>query len=184
MRKIGRRTQAPEPPSACRHARIRWRRSARLPPHSEEVGSKFQPCATPSSKNMISSGVSSCCAQSALDQNALHRFGHVEPGTANRCKRRQNAVLEKPEQHLRCIVSTQVIPDHQHPQQRQSFWQSSRHGQPFLPGEPQDAVRFGRQDRFFRQHSQDFSQQFFSHGCNTALALLVTPFMRTWPLAE
>jgi len=95
-----------------------------------------------------------------LDQNALHRFGHVEPGAANRCKHRQNAMLKQPEQHLSRIVSTQIIPDHQHPQWRQIFRQSDRHGQPFLPGEPHGAVRFGRQDRFFRQRSQDFSQLF------------------------
>jgi hypothetical protein len=48
-------------PNACRRARLLMRRAARLPPHSNGVGLKFHPLATPSSKAMICSGVSGFC---------------------------------------------------------------------------------------------------------------------------
>ena len=64
-RGIGRRVQAPEPPSACRRFRLRARRAARLPPHSNGVGFRFQARATASSQAMISSGLVGCCPASA-----------------------------------------------------------------------------------------------------------------------
>jgi hypothetical protein len=61
----GRRVQAPEPPSAWRRWQLRARRAARLPPHSNEVGFRFQAWATASSQAMISSGWVGCCPVSA-----------------------------------------------------------------------------------------------------------------------
>jgi hypothetical protein len=64
-RRIGRRVQAPEPPSAWRRWRLRARRAARFPPHSNGVGFRFQARATASSQAMISSGLVGCCPASA-----------------------------------------------------------------------------------------------------------------------
>ena len=64
-RRIGQRVQAPDPPSACRRFRLRARRAARLPPHSNGVGSRFQARATASSQAMMSSGLVGCCPASA-----------------------------------------------------------------------------------------------------------------------
>jgi hypothetical protein len=62
---MGRRVQAPEPPSAWRRWRLRARRAARFPPHSNGVGFRFQARATASSQAMISSGSVGCCPASA-----------------------------------------------------------------------------------------------------------------------
>jgi len=64
-RRIGRRVQAPEPPSAWRRWRLRARRAARFPPHSNGVGFRFHARATASSQAMISSGFVGCCPASA-----------------------------------------------------------------------------------------------------------------------
>jgi hypothetical protein len=64
-RRIGRRVQAPEPPSAWRRCRLCARRAARLPPHSNGVGFRFQARATASSQVMISPGLVGCCPASA-----------------------------------------------------------------------------------------------------------------------
>jgi len=64
-RRIGRRVQAPEPPSAWRRWRLRARRAARFPPHSKGVGFRFQARATASSQVIISSGVEGCCPANA-----------------------------------------------------------------------------------------------------------------------
>ena len=64
-RRIGRRVQAPEPPRAWRRCRLRARRFARLPPHSNGVGFRFQARATASSQVMISLGWVGCCPASA-----------------------------------------------------------------------------------------------------------------------
>ena len=42
----GRRVHAPDPPTACRRSRSRFRRADRFPPHSNGVGSGFQWSAT------------------------------------------------------------------------------------------------------------------------------------------
>ncbi len=41
-RRTGRRVHAPDPPTACRRSRSCFRRAARLPPHSNGVGSSFE----------------------------------------------------------------------------------------------------------------------------------------------
>ena len=41
-RRSGRRVHAPDPPTACRRSRCRFRRDERFPPHSNGVGSAFQ----------------------------------------------------------------------------------------------------------------------------------------------
>ena len=64
-RRRGRRVQAPEPPSAWRRWRLRARRAARFPPHSNGVGFRFQARATASSQAMISAGLVGCCPASA-----------------------------------------------------------------------------------------------------------------------
>jgi hypothetical protein len=64
-RRIGRRVQAPEPPSVWRCCRLCARRAARLPPHSNGVGFRFQARATASSQVMISSGLVGCCPANA-----------------------------------------------------------------------------------------------------------------------
>ncbi len=61
FRRSGRRVQAPDPPSRCRRARLRTRRAARFPPHSNGVGSRFHPRTVASSHAMISPGVCGCC---------------------------------------------------------------------------------------------------------------------------
>lgn len=61
----GRRVQAPEPPNAWRRWRLRARRAARVPFHSNGVGFRLQPSATASSQSMISSGVVGCCPAKA-----------------------------------------------------------------------------------------------------------------------
>jgi hypothetical protein len=62
---MGRRVQAPDPPRACRLLRARSRRVARLPPHSNGVGSLFHPRAVASNHSMICSGLFGCCPDSA-----------------------------------------------------------------------------------------------------------------------
>lgn len=64
-RRIGRRVQAPDPPSAWRRWRLRARRVARFLPHSNGVGFRFQARETASNQAMISSGLVGCCPASA-----------------------------------------------------------------------------------------------------------------------
>lgn len=62
---IGRPVQAPDPPNAWRRLRLRARRAARLPPHSKGVGFRFQALATCSNQVIISSVVLGWCPSRA-----------------------------------------------------------------------------------------------------------------------
>jgi hypothetical protein len=52
--------------------------------------------------------------QAAAYQNALHRFGHIQPGATNRCVQRHDSMFDQPSYKAWRMVSTQIIPDEQH----------------------------------------------------------------------
>jgi len=64
--------------------------------------------------------------QTPAYQNALHGFGHVQPGAANWCVQRHDPMFDQPAYKAWCMVTTQIIPNEQHAQGWQVFGQFNR----------------------------------------------------------
>ena len=69
----------------------------------------------------------------AADEDALHGFGHVQPGAPQGREERQDTVGETPAQPLRRVVARQVVEYEQHAQRRQVPQQGRFGHQPFPP---------------------------------------------------
>ena len=52
--------------------------------------------------------------QPTADENALHGFRHIEPGTTQGGIQRHNAVRKQPDDHRRGMMASQIIPNQQH----------------------------------------------------------------------
>ena len=114
--------------------------------------------------------------QGTPNENALDGFGHVEPGAAQRGIERHDPLLDQPAHHIRGPMSGQVIPDQQHPQGGQFFWQGQRLGQPSLPHLPQRAVRCGIQGERLREGGEDLGQFLFQPGMEHGIGAAGDPF--------
>src|SRR3954469_11015162 len=79
--------------------------------------------------------------ESAPLEEALDRFGHVQPAAAQRRVERHDAVAAEPEHHLGRLVAGEVVPHQEDPQRRQVRGQAETHRQSVLPRLPQGAVR-------------------------------------------
>ena len=77
--------------------------------------------------------------EGAAHDDALHRLGHVEPGTRQWRVERQNAVLEQPAHHGIGQVPSQIVPD-QDQTQGGSGLGAFIGPPPVLPGEQQGVI--------------------------------------------
>lgn len=113
--------------------------------------------------------------EGAADENALDRFGHVEPGTAQRGIERQDPLLDQPAHHFCRTMPGQVIPDQQHPQGGQVFRQGQRLGQPGLPQLPQCAVHFRVQGERLREAGKNPGQFLLQPGMEHSIGAAGDP---------
>lgn len=89
-------------------------------------------------------------------QEALDGFGHIEPGSAQRGKERNDAVLEQPEDEGHRVVPGRVVPDQQHPERGRILRKGDPDRESLLPALPATAVLLGRQHPRFRQARSGF----------------------------
>src|SRR5216684_3628839 len=54
--------------------------------------------------------------QRSADENALHRFGHVEPRASTRGVQEPNAVFTTPTHQIAAVMACQIIQNEQHAQ--------------------------------------------------------------------
>jgi hypothetical protein len=76
-------------------------------------------------------------------ENALDRFGHVEPAAAERGVERHDAVLAQPDHHLGALVAGKIVPHEQQTQWRQMLGQGEAFRQSVLPALPRGTNRGG-----------------------------------------
>src|SRR5579864_1083334 len=84
--------------------------------------------------------------QSAPDENALHGFGHIEPGASTRRVQEPNAVFMTPTHQLTTVMACQIVQNEQHAQRRTEAIQLLGCGKriPILPAPPfWDQLRSG-----------------------------------------
>jgi hypothetical protein len=92
----------------------RPRRAARLPPQSNRVGAVFQPRTVAASQSFTSLRARGVAAgQRTADHDALDRFGHVQPGAAQRGVERHHPMGAQPANQLRRLVAGEIVPDEQ-----------------------------------------------------------------------
>src|SRR5205085_1070296 len=56
--------------------------------------------------------------QRSADDDALHRFGHVEPGASTRGVQKSNAAFMTPAYEIPTVMACQIVQDEQHTQRR------------------------------------------------------------------
>ena len=92
--------------------------------------------------------------EGATADDALERFGHVQPGAAERRVQRHDAMLEQPVNDRPTEMPGEIVPDEDGAQRRQG--RNRRMPQPGLPLGGRGTVRFRRLDH--RQFGQDLLQ--------------------------
>ena len=90
-------------------------------------------------------------------------------------------MLNEPQNHIRCMVTGQIIPDQQHAQRWQRGGQGQGLPQAALPDLPQGGLRRRITGVGGGKVSKIAAHCALSQGCKTALVALVTPWMRTAP---
>jgi len=96
--------------------------------------------------------------ESAADEDALDRLGHVQPGAAQGRIQRHDSVCDQPEDQARRLVASEVVQHQQHLQRWQVFRQGEPDGESCLPALPGRAAlgfglaRWRRQSRQDRRH--------------------------------
>lgn len=80
-------------------------------------------------------------SQGSTHDNALDGFGHVQPGTTQGRIQRHDPMFNEPQNHIRCMVTGQIIPDQQHAQRWQGGGQGQGLPQAVLPDLPQGGLR-------------------------------------------
>lgn len=88
-------------------------------------------------------------------EDALDRFGHVQPTATQRCIEGHGAMREEAANQRRGQVPSQIIPDERQPQRRGLLWQGNADGQSLLPAFPLAAILGGAPDRWLRQRRED-----------------------------
>src|SRR3954451_20366780 len=91
-------------------------------------------------------------------------------------------MLTQPDDHLRSLVTSEVVPHQQDPQWRELFGQGEAHRQAVLPRLPERAGHRGiaRDAGSAAMISSKVSR---NHLCKIALVVLATGRTRTWPVA-
>src|SRR6266699_410215 len=118
--------------------------------------------------------------QGPSHNDALHRLGHVEPGTANGRVERHHSMLKEPLYQVIRQMPRQIIQDQDDAQGR--LGSARRMTQPRFPLGTERTLGF-RWGCSCSISASTLLSCSLSQGCKTALVTETTPLARTWPVA-